>query len=491
MRSVRVAAAAATAVVAALLPISRGFDARAQAPSASCPPGMTFVADAVGGRCDCAAGTRWDARARRCVDPECGGGTVFSQAHGSCACPDGTAWSRRSHRCVEASCTGGTLFNRSTGNCECAGNASWATRAERCVECTGGAVFDPSSEGCMCTGGTEWSGSACTCPASTPLFEQGQCSACPSNFAWNGSACACPASLPVWLEQDGVRTCMTVAERDLRIEQIQLAALQRQREQEAERQRLALEERMRREEERIAREEARAARRERWRTVGMALSAVSAGVAQGYANYQAQQAQLNQMLQDAQAQRAQQQAQFDQQNQAMQQRLAELQRVRDQQAEAARRQLEEVQRQQQEVARSAQAPAQPPPQQPPPAPQGTPRAQSPTTPSDTEPAAPTRAEHAGNIYQFCSDVFYDPNHYNWLAVRNGCNEALHVTFRFADGNGGATDVAPGGHASTGYSREEVERHGGLPTLATCRVGYSPIDADRRPWSGGMYKCREQ
>ena len=83
-------------------------------------------------------------------------------------------------------------------------------------------------------------------------------------------------------------------------------------------------------------------------------------------------------------------------------------------------------------------------------------------------------------YNNCIRQFYDPSMYNWLSYENACSEALSIVFiPFNPGYGGsAMDLAPGRHASTGYSQREVQGKGGFD-LYVCPAGYIPVDGNDR------------
>jgi hypothetical protein len=91
----------------------------------------------------------------------------------------------------------------------------------------------------------------------------------------------------------------------------------------------------------------------------------------------------------------------------------------------------------------------------------------------------------------CLQVFYDPSHYNWLALRNACSTPIHVTW-VGKGRrgGGAADISANGKASTGLSRGEVNSYGGF-VYAVCPRGYTPVDAAGRHWNRADegFRCR--
>lgn len=84
-------------------------------------------------------------------------------------------------------------------------------------------------------------------------------------------------------------------------------------------------------------------------------------------------------------------------------------------------------------------------------------------------------------YNGCIRQFYDPAMYNWLAYENTCSQSLSVTFvpyQPGHGGGGAVDLGPGRHSSTGLSRREVHDNGGFE-LYVCPAGYIPVGPDGR------------
>jgi hypothetical protein len=88
-------------------------------------------------------------------------------------------------------------------------------------------------------------------------------------------------------------------------------------------------------------------------------------------------------------------------------------------------------------------------------------------------------------YNGCIRQFYDPTMYNWLAYENTCSQSLSVTFvpnQPGHGGGGAMDLRPGRHNSTGLSSREVRDNGGFE-LYVCPAGYLPVGPD------GLYVTR--
>jgi hypothetical protein len=82
-------------------------------------------------------------------------------------------------------------------------------------------------------------------------------------------------------------------------------------------------------------------------------------------------------------------------------------------------------------------------------------------------------------YNGCIRQYYDPNMYNWLSYENTCSQSLSVVFVANEpghGGGGAMDLGPGRHNSTGLTRREVDSNGGFE-LYVCPAGYVPVGPD--------------
>jgi hypothetical protein len=94
----------------------------------------------------------------------------------------------------------------------------------------------------------------------------------------------------------------------------------------------------------------------------------------------------------------------------------------------------------------------------------------------------------------CVQQYYDQNHYNWLAFRNGCGQSIYVVFVRGDNGGsiGAMNLGPGRHDSTGLSSQEVSSKGGI-RIAVCAQGEVPISTrTRRYWTNGndRFFCKD-
>jgi hypothetical protein len=95
----------------------------------------------------------------------------------------------------------------------------------------------------------------------------------------------------------------------------------------------------------------------------------------------------------------------------------------------------------------------------------------------------------------CVHQFYDSQMYNWLAFENNCSESLNVTFVpyiAGHGGGGAMELRPGRHDSTGLSRREVGDNGGFE-LYVCPAGYIPVGPDDRYVTRVIpqFRCKRQ
>ena len=93
----------------------------------------------------------------------------------------------------------------------------------------------------------------------------------------------------------------------------------------------------------------------------------------------------------------------------------------------------------------------------------------------------------------CLSEFYDSQYYNWLSYRNNCSQSVSVTFvsRFSSGIFGSVTISPGGKKNTGWSREEINRAGGLTAFA-CPDGYHATGENGSELRHGatLATCRE-
>lgn len=94
----------------------------------------------------------------------------------------------------------------------------------------------------------------------------------------------------------------------------------------------------------------------------------------------------------------------------------------------------------------------------------------------------------------CVRQYYDSGMYNWLAFENTCSQSLNIVFvpNSPGYGGGAMDVGPGRHGSTGFSRSEVESKGGFE-LYVCPSGYNPVGPDNQYVTRVIpeFRCKRQ
>ena len=95
----------------------------------------------------------------------------------------------------------------------------------------------------------------------------------------------------------------------------------------------------------------------------------------------------------------------------------------------------------------------------------------------------------------CIRQFYDSNMYNWLSYENTCSQSLSVVFVPNDpghGGGGAIDIGPGRHSSTGLNSSEVRDNGGFE-LYVCPSGFIPVGPDNRYVTRVIpeFRCKRQ
>lgn len=79
----------------------------------------------------------------------------------------------------------------------------------------------------------------------------------------------------------------------------------------------------------------------------------------------------------------------------------------------------------------------------------------------------------------CVRPFFDPNMYNWLGFQNSCSQPLSITWYWrANDYVGSSGVArPGQSVNTGFSRSDIESHGGGWEIYPCPVHYYPVGRD--------------
>lgn len=95
----------------------------------------------------------------------------------------------------------------------------------------------------------------------------------------------------------------------------------------------------------------------------------------------------------------------------------------------------------------------------------------------------------------CIRQYYDSHMYNWLAYENNCSQSLSVVFvpnGPGHGGGGAMDLGPNRHGSTGLSSNEVRANGGFE-LYVCPSGYIPVGPDDRYVTRVIpeFRCKRQ
>ena len=98
----------------------------------------------------------------------------------------------------------------------------------------------------------------------------------------------------------------------------------------------------------------------------------------------------------------------------------------------------------------------------------------------------THSYHEGAMFNGCVRFFYNPKMYNWYSVENNCGEGIRVTFINPNG---AMDIKPGRYGSPGYSKSEMDKYYSNISFAICRMGYIPINAEGKYWTGGPYRCK--
>jgi hypothetical protein len=116
------------------------------------------------------------------------------------------------------------------------------------------------------------------------------------------------------------------------------------------------------------------------------------------------------------------------------------------------------------------------------------------TPSGPTQFRPQSAQYDSSDASTCYEPFYDPNSYSWLAIRNKCSTAIHVTWKCQacpERLGSSADIPPGRSVGAGLSRDEVARRGGM-SYAACREGYRAVGDDGESWRGGsLFRCRKR
>lgn len=96
----------------------------------------------------------------------------------------------------------------------------------------------------------------------------------------------------------------------------------------------------------------------------------------------------------------------------------------------------------------------------------------------------------------CVSQFWDPQNYNWLSLRNVCNQPIYVSYIFNKPSGwamnGGTTLAPGAHATTGESFNDISQAGGFQYYV-CPANYVPVDVNGNTLSVNVteYRCEPQ
>ena len=93
----------------------------------------------------------------------------------------------------------------------------------------------------------------------------------------------------------------------------------------------------------------------------------------------------------------------------------------------------------------------------------------------------------------CISSFNEAAKYNWLALKNDCDDTAVVVFGFMSQSyaAGQMTLAPGQSGNTGRSASEIAQQGGIHWVA-CPVGKRPYSAaTARDWGGnsGNYNCK--
>jgi len=98
----------------------------------------------------------------------------------------------------------------------------------------------------------------------------------------------------------------------------------------------------------------------------------------------------------------------------------------------------------------------------------------------------------------CVRAFYDPQVYNWLSFQNNCSEPLNITYYWrANDHLGSSGVAqPGRSVNTGFSRSDIDSHGGGWELYPCPLHYFPVAPGGRYIENGgsnpqSYYCKHE
>ena len=98
----------------------------------------------------------------------------------------------------------------------------------------------------------------------------------------------------------------------------------------------------------------------------------------------------------------------------------------------------------------------------------------------------------------CVQPFFDPHTYNWLGFQNNCSQPLNITWywRANDHSGSSGVASPGRSVNTGFSRTDIESHGGGWEVYPCPANYYPVDRNGSYLTNGGsnpqdYACKHQ
>ncbi len=98
----------------------------------------------------------------------------------------------------------------------------------------------------------------------------------------------------------------------------------------------------------------------------------------------------------------------------------------------------------------------------------------------------------------CVRSFFDPHVYNWLSFQNNCSQPLNITYywRANDYSGSSGVARPGESVNTGFSRSDIESHGGGWEVYPCPLHYNPVGLDGNFIKNGgsnpqSYSCRHE
>ena len=91
----------------------------------------------------------------------------------------------------------------------------------------------------------------------------------------------------------------------------------------------------------------------------------------------------------------------------------------------------------------------------------------------------------------CVSHFLQANVYNWWAFKNGCDEPVHVDFRYrnSEGASGGRNIQPGQSENIGERASDIQEKGGL-LWATCPISKQAYSISGARWRGeDDYRCR--